>query len=170
MWQRHLKQQEQAKVYQESYLLFFSLVFSIHLTIYLFIYLSIYQSISRARYLRCPARRRSCLAPSSTPTRSPGRRKSSWPPGKAPFGLLRDFVTKVERFPQTSSLASLLTLALMLRHWDPEVGIYKRKQESKKTRKKELDQESDQEKTLFFSWSLSWSSSCFLVFFYKFSP
>ena len=28
----------------------------------------------------------------------------------------------------------------------PEVGIYKRKQESKKTRKQELDQESDQEK------------------------
>ena len=27
-----------------------------------------------------------------------------------------------------------------------EVGIYKRKQESKKTRKQELDQESDQEK------------------------
>ena len=27
----------------------------------------------------------------------------------------------------------------------PEVGIYKRKQESKKTRKQELDQESDQE-------------------------
>ena len=29
---------------------------------------------------------------------------------------------------------------------NPGVGIYKRKQESKKTRKKELDQESDQEK------------------------
>ena len=28
----------------------------------------------------------------------------------------------------------------------PEVGIYKRKQESKKTRKQEIDQESDQEK------------------------
>ena len=71
----------------------------------------------------------------------------------------------------------------------PEVGIYKRKQESKKTRKQELDQESDKEnkekrkktrsrprKKNFFSWSLSWSSSCFLnfllsyflVFFYKF--
>ena len=36
----------------------------------------------------------------------------------------------------------------------PEVGIYKRKQESKKKRKQELDQESDQEKK---------SSSCFLV-------
>ena len=34
-----------------------------------------------------------------------------------------------------------------------EVGIYKRKQKSKKTRKQELDQESDQEnkKTFFFS-------------------
>ena len=76
----------------------------------------------------------------------------------------------------------------------PEVVIYKRKQESKKTRKKgrkqELIQESDQEKkNLFsfflgrflgrervsfpfflFSWSLSWSSSCFLVFFNKFPP
>ena len=30
----------------------------------------------------------------------------------------------------------------------PEVGIYKRKQESNKTRKQELDQESDQEKTI----------------------
>ena len=30
-----------------------------------------------------------------------------------------------------------------------EVGIYKRKQESKKTRKQELDQESDQEKKFF---------------------
>ena len=77
-----------------------------------------------------------------------------------------------------------------------EVGIYKRKQESKKKRKKELDQESDQdkkenkeekknstkkaikktrkrprkkEKTLFFSWSLSWSSFCFLpCFFFSF--
>ena len=41
----------------------------------------------------------------------------------------------------------------------PEVGIYKRKQESKKTRKKELDQE--KRKFFFF---FSWSSSCFLVF------
>ena len=45
-----------------------------------------------------------------------------------------------------------------------EVGIYKRKQESKKTRKQgkqELDQESDKEKEslFFFSWSLSLSSS-----------
>ena len=32
----------------------------------------------------------------------------------------------------------------------PEVGIYKRKQEIKKTRKQELDQESDQEKKTFF--------------------
>ena len=31
-----------------------------------------------------------------------------------------------------------------------EVGIYKRKQEGKKTRKQELDQESDQEKKNFF--------------------
>ena len=62
----------------------------------------------------------------------------------------------------------------------PEVGIYKRKQESKKTRKQELEQESDQEikktrkktrtrprkrprknEKFFFSWTLSWSSSCF---------
>ena len=36
------------------------------------------------------------------------------------------------------------------------VGIYKRKQESKKTRKQELDQESDKKDFLFFfSWSLS---------------
>jgi len=37
----------------------------------------------------------------------------------------------------------------------PELGIYKRKQESKKARKQELDQESDQEKKkvfFFFSW------------------
>ena len=30
--------------------------------------------------------------------------------------------------------------------WPDKVGIYKRKQESKKTRKQELDKESDQEK------------------------
>ena len=46
---------------------------------------------------------------------------------------------------------------------ESEVRIYKRKQE----RKKELYQESDQEKKKvffsFFSWSLSWSSSCFLL-------
>ena len=34
-----------------------------------------------------------------------------------------------------------------------EVGIYKGKQESKKTRKQELDQESDQEKKKVFSFS-----------------
>ena len=79
------------------------------------------------------------------------------------------------------------------------MGIYKRKQESKKTRKKEkrtrprkrpskkeLDQESDPDHTFlfswpfsffffFFTWSLSWSSSFFivfyfLVFFFKYSP
>ena len=54
----------------------------------------------------------------------------------------------------------------------PEVGIYKRKKESKKTRKKrkqELNQESDQEKRKFyFSWSLSWSSPCILSFFLVF--
>ena len=65
---------------------------------------------------------------------------------------------------------------------ESEVGIYKRKHDSKKTRKQELDQES----FFFFSWPLSWSSSCFLVFliaflvefllsyflvfFYKFQP
>ena len=32
-----------------------------------------------------------------------------------------------------------------------EVGIYKRRQESKKTRKQELDQESDQEKKKLFT-------------------
>ena len=32
----------------------------------------------------------------------------------------------------------------------PEVGIYKRKQDSKKTRKQNLDQKSDQEKSFFF--------------------
>ena len=73
-----------------------------------------------------------------------------------------------------------------------EVGIYKRKQKSKKTRikerKEELDRECVKKKKVFFlfSWSLSWSSSCFLdrflgrvlvflfsyflVFFYKFPP
>ena len=72
------------------------------------------------------------------------------------------------------------------------VGIYKRKQESKKTRKQELDQESDQEKKkenknsnkkatkkkrkLFFFLDhflcrvLVFLSSYFLVFFYKFPP
>ena len=69
-----------------------------------------------------------------------------------------------------------------------EVGVYKRKQESKKTRKQELDEECDQEnkrkkkktrsrprkrpekkeKTYFYSSSLSWSSSCFLSFFLVF--
>ena len=47
------------------------------------------------------------------------------------------------------------------------MGIYKRKQESKKKRKKErkqeLDQENDQEKKVFLF-------SYFLVFFYKFPP
>ena len=38
--------------------------------------------------------------------------------------------------------------------WHPEVGIYKRKQESKKTRKQVLDQESDQEKKKVFSFFL----------------
>ena len=49
-----------------------------------------------------------------------------------------------------------------------EVGIYKGKQESKKTRKHALDQESGQEikeKTFFFSWSFSWSRACFLSYF-----
>ena len=39
-----------------------------------------------------------------------------------------------------------------------EVGIYKGKQESRKTRKQELDRESDQESFFFVSWSFS----CFL--------
>ena len=43
-----------------------------------------------------------------------------------------------------------------------EVGFFKRKLESKKTRKQELDQESDQGKKKVFSFF--WSSSCFLVF------
>ena len=51
-----------------------------------------------------------------------------------------------------------------------EVGIYKRKQESKKTGKHAFDQESDQErkkerKKLFFSLLFSKSLSCFLYFF-----
>ena len=69
----------------------------------------------------------------------------------------------------------------------PEVGIYKRKQESKKTRKQELDQESDQEEKLIFfliTFLVEFLFSCFLdrflgrvlvfllsyflVFFYKF--
>ena len=51
-----------------------------------------------------------------------------------------------------------------------EVGIYKRKQESKKTGNKiqqELDQESDQEKKKVFSF-FSWSRECFLSFFLVF--
>ena len=48
------------------------------------------------------------------------------------------------------------------------MGIYKRTQESKKTRKQdELDEESDQEKKkvfFLFSWSLSCSSSCFFLY------
>ena len=68
-----------------------------------------------------------------------------------------------------------------------EVGIYKGKQECKKIRKQELDSESDEEKRkqefdqesdqeknkknlIFFLITLSWSSFCFLVFFYKFRP
>ena len=51
---------------------------------------------------------------------------------------------------------------------ESEVGIYKRKQESKKKEGKHaLNQENDQEKRkffLFFSWSLSWSRLCFLSF------
>ena len=46
------------------------------------------------------------------------------------------------------------------------MGIYERKQECKKTRKQEFDQESDPEKKKvfsFFSWLLSWPSSCFLA-------
>ena len=46
------------------------------------------------------------------------------------------------------------------------VGIYKRKQESKKTRKHAFDQDSDQGKLE----KLSFFFSYFLVFFYKFSP
>ena len=67
-----------------------------------------------------------------------------------------------------------------------EVGIYKRKQGSKKTRKKELDQESDQEnkkttkkkRKIFLDhflgrvlvFFLFFFFSYFLVFFYKFPP
>ena len=43
-----------------------------------------------------------------------------------------------------------------------ELGIYKRKQESKKTRKQELDQESDKEKEKVFLFFLF---SCFLDLF-----
>ena len=47
-----------------------------------------------------------------------------------------------------------------------EVGIYKRKQESKKTRKQELDQERDQEKWILFFFSVAFLAeflfSCFL--------
>ena len=62
------------------------------------------------------------------------------------------------------------------------MGIYKRKQESKKTRKQELDQESDQEKKKAFKKTRKYDRdrflgrvlffifSHFLVFFYKFSP
>ena len=76
---------------------------------------------------------------------------------------------------------------LLIRDHAPEVGIYKRKQESKKTRKQEkkqeLDQESGQEKSKFFSFFLvaflvGFLFSCFLdrfldrvlVLFYKFLP
>ena len=62
------------------------------------------------------------------------------------------------------TLAACHTLVL---HTHTEVGIYKRKQESRKTRKQVLDQESDQEKkkkTFIFSWS----SSCFFTFLFSF--
>ena len=52
------------------------------------------------------------------------------------------------------------------------VGVYTRKEESKKTRKKKKNKNSTKKVIkrqrkffLFFSWSLSWSSSCFLSFF-----
>ena len=41
---------------------------------------------------------------------------------------------------------NLIPLTPYIPNITPEVGIYRRKQESKKTRKQELDQESDQEK------------------------
>ena len=44
----------------------------------------------------------------------------------------------------------------------PEVGIYKRKQESKKTRKQEYDQESDREKKKVF-FLVEFLLSCFLL-------
>ena len=44
-----------------------------------------------------------------------------------------------------------------------EVGIYKRKQESKKTRTRPRKRPRKKEITFFFAWSLSWLSSCFLV-------
>ena len=47
----------------------------------------------------------------------------------------------------------------------PEVGIYKRKQESKKTRKQELERESDQEKKKVFSFFLGRFLGRVLVFF-----
>ena len=60
------------------------------------------------------------------------------------------------------------------------MGIYKRKQEGKKTRKKDSTKKAikktrkrprkKKKNFPFFSRSLSWSSSCFLVFFYKFPP
>ena len=58
---------------------------------------------------------------------------------------------------------------------ESEVGIYNRKQESKKTRKQELDKESDKEKSFFlvefsFSFLLSFSLSRVLVFFFKLPP
>ena len=48
-----------------------------------------------------------------------------------------------------------------------EVGIYKRKQEIKKTRKQELDQESDQEKKKVFSFFLDRFLGRVLVFFFS---
>ena len=61
---------------------------------------------------------------------------------------------------------------------EAEVGIYKRKQESKKTWKQEVDQESDQEKKKVFPFFLGrflgrvlvFMFSYFIVFFYKFPP
>ena len=45
----------------------------------------------------------------------------------------------------------------------PEVGTYKRKRESKKTRKQELDQEKKESFSFF-----SWSRVCFISFFFCF--
>ena len=49
---------------------------------------------------------------------------------------------------QFSECTPKIIILMTVIHTAPntEVGIYKRKQESKKTRKQELDQESDQEK------------------------
>ena len=104
----------------------------------------------------------------------------------------REVICDYSKFDFSQFFASIVETLNCMFLWNLEVGIYKRKQESKKTRKmerkQELDQESDQEKKkifpffllaflvervfsfffFLFSWTLSWSNSYFLDFLFSF--